>query len=257
MDFGVQIFGLRQEFNRDPQGVSHQLREAGLTFLEPRVMLREEPQLRGAAWTPAEFARFVPMLREAGMGLYSCHVYTLDLLGDLPGLVELAQQYEICQYVIPCPAFSSREEYEAQARMLTQAGKALQQVGVELLLHNGQAESAQTLDGVTVYAWLLRACQGAVGAQVDLGWLLAGGVDIPAFLGENRELIRSLHYKDMEQTPQGLQECAVGQGLLDIPVCSRFAFAQGWPQVVDQNGSRGDFLQDVRYAAGLLTENEA
>lgn len=240
MRYGVQMYGLNPIFLKDKEAFLKRITAAGFRYMEPCVTLSPIPGLEDRVWLPADFASNRPLLQKYGVKTNSCHVFTQNILEDLPGLIPLAKENGIRQLVLPCP----KQINPAVSIDLTRAGDALREQGMELLLHNDRGD-----DG---YEWLLKACGDSVGAQADVGWLLHNGIDPEAFLWRNRDKVRSLHYKDFRQTPDGLKENAIGKGLVDMTACFQFARAAEIIQIMDQDGSDGDFLADVDAAGSLL-----
>ena len=169
-------------------------------------------------------------------------------------LVELAKKYDVPQLVIPCPQFETSEQGEKIAAMLTEEADRMHEEGINLLLHNGSAECVARIDGMSKYEWLLTHCGEHVTSQADVGWLLYGGTDPVEFLWRNKQKILSLHYKDMENTPEGMKEIGVGRGLVDMAECFRFAKEVDIVQLVDQDSSRGDILEDMEYVANCFAQ---
>lgn len=254
MRFGVQMYGINPVFLRDKAYFLSRITAAGYRYLEPCLMLTEIPALKDRAWTPEDLEANQPLLKKYGVKIHSCHVFSQDIQADLKLLIPLAKQYGIEQVVLPCPNFQSAEEGALCARKLTAAANALKAEGMELLLHNDKADSSARIDGVIAYEWLLGQCADSVGAQVDVGWLLYGGTDPESFLWRNREKVRSLHYKDMEQSGSGMTEIGVGRGLVDMTACFQFARAVEIIQLVDQDSSRGDFLADLDFVGERFRE---
>lgn len=240
MRYGLQMFGLNPIFLRDKDAFLKRVTAAGYRYLEPCLMLDPIPGMEEHAWTEADFEENRPLLEKYGVQIHSCHVFTQDISADLSRLVPFAKKYGIRQLVLPCP----KEINPAVSIDLTRVGDALKKHGIEFLLHNDKDDLG--------YAWLLNVCGDSVGAQVDVGWLLYNGIDPEAFLWKYQNKVRSLHYKDFEDTPDGLRETAVGRGLVDMMACFQFARAAEIIQIVDHDGSKGDFLEDMDHAADTL-----
>ena len=257
MRFGIQMYGVNPLFLRDRESFLRRITAAGYRYLEPCLVLCDIPELEGRGWTPEDFERHMPLLEKHGIRVHSCHVFSREIPADLPRLIPLAEKFGIRQIVLPCPLFRDTEEGEAWARKLTAAAEALHQAGLELLLHNDRSDSTARIDDLSAYEWLLRRCGASVGAQVDVGWLLCGGTDPETFLWRNQNQVRSLHYKDMVPGGSGMTETAVGRGSLDMMACFQFARASEILQIVDQNSSRGDFLEDLEFAGQRLRELSA
>lgn len=254
MRFGVQMFGINPIFLQDKEYFLSRITKAGYRYLEPCLMLFDIPELFDRAWTAADFEENQPLLEKYGVKTNSCHVFSQDIAADLPRLIPIAKKYGINQIVLPCPRFRDAAEGAAHAKKLTGVADALAAEDIELLLHNDKADSTARIDDISAYEWLLGQCGDNVGAQVDVGWLLYGGTDPETFLWRNEKKVRSLHYKDMEQTETCLTEIGVGRGLVDMTACFQFARAAEIIQLVDQDSSRGDFLEDLDYVGSRFGE---
>ena len=230
MRYGIQMFGLNPLFLKDKEGFLRHILASGYRYLEPCISLSPIPGLEDRVWLETDLAENCPLLEKYGISIPSAHVFTRDILADLPGLIPLFEQYSIGQLVLPCP----KEINAAVAVDLTKAGDILKNHGIDLLLHNDKGDAG--------YGWLLMACGDSVGAQVDVGWLKQSGTDPEAFLWKNDHKVRSLHYKDFDQEGNEVQ---VGTGTVDMAACFQFARAREILQIMDQDSSRGDFLEDV------------
>lgn len=234
MKFGIQTFGSRNEWKKDPLGFFKTIRSWGYRYLEPCVSFGKLDLSKVGIWTTEEMERYVPTMREAGLELDSVHAFSQNLEEDLPEMLQTAERHGIKRYVLKCPGEITEEAYRAYGETCKACAKALRSHGIELLFHNGGEEISGKLQGKTAYEYLLDLCEGYVGAQPDIGWLYAGGEDPEAFLWRNENRVRSLHYKDMKAgTPP--KEVPVGKGDVDSFACFQFARAHGIPQIMDMD----------------------
>ena len=240
MRYGLQMFGLNPIFMQNKEGFLKRMADAGYRYLEPCLAVSAIPGLEKHIWMPADFAENWPLLERYGIKINSCHVFTQNIGEDLAEILVLAKKYGIQQVVLPCP----KDVNPAMAVYLTQVGDALKPHGLELLIHNDRDDAG--------YGWLLSVSGDSVGAQVDVGWLRYNGIDPETFLWKHQKKVRSLHYKDFAETSDGLQETTVSRGIVDMMACYQFARAQEIIQIVDQDGSQGDFLEDMEQVAGVL-----
>lgn len=230
MRYGLQMYGLNPLFLKDKEVFLSRAAKAGYRYLEPCLMLSPIPGLEERGWTEEDFQINSSLLKKYGFRIHSAHVFTENILADIPRLIPIARDFGIRQLVLPCP----KEINPAVAVDLTKAGDRLRAHGIDLLLHNDKGDLG--------YGWLLMATGDSVGAQVDVGWLKYNGTDPETFLWKNRKKVRSLHYKDFDETGK---EVTVGTGTVDMTACFQFARAQEILQIMDQDGSDGDFLEDV------------
>lgn len=246
MRFGVQMYGVQSIFREDPELFLETVTKAGYRYIEPCIALTEiSDTLQDHVWSVEELEKYKRLLEKYGVRIYSAHIFAENILEKAEELVSITEKYGIRQYVCPCPCFVKKEDYEAAAEEYRAAAEKLREADAELLIHNGGRESKEKLEGISVYEWFLHRCGNPVGAQPDTGWLLYGGVDPEAFLWRNQEQICSIHYKDMEQAENGLQETEIGTGLLDMTACFQFARASEILQIADQDGSKGELLEEI------------
>ena len=243
MRYGLQMYGLNPLFLQDKEHFLTRASKAGFRYLEPCLALSPISGLEDRIWLEADFEANLPLLRKFGMGIHSCHVFTRDILADLQEIIRIAKKFGISQIVLPCP----KDVNPAVAVDLTRAGDRLMEAGLELLIHNDKGDAG--------YGWLLAVSGDSVCAQVDVGWLLYEGIDPETFLWKHQKKIRSLHYKDFDENRR---ETGVGRGTVDMAACFQFARAKELIQIMDQDGSRGDFLEDVEFVgqkfASLIQE---
>ena len=71
------------------------------------------------------------------------------------------------------------------------------------------------------------------------------------FLWRNQRRIKSLHYKDMADSTDGMTEAPIGTGLVDMSTCFQFGRAVEVIQYADMDGSE-DFLADLERIADLF-----
>lgn len=254
MKYGLSMFGLGPAFRKDPDTFLQRITAAGYGYMEPCVMAQQIPQIKDHMWTFDELEEFYPLLERYGVKICSLHVYPQNLPQERETLVALAKKYGVPQLVIPCPQFETPEQGKALADMLTEEADRIHDSGIALLLHNGKNECVARTEGLSNYEWMLNQCGEYVGSQADVGWLLYGGTDPVEFLLRNEKRVLSLHYKDMETTAEGRAEIGVGRGEVDMAGCFRFAKMRDIVQLVDQDSSRGDILEDMEYVANCFAQ---
>ena len=123
----------------------------------------------------------------------------------------------------------------------------LEKAGAGLLIHNEKEDICIRVNGKTAYEYLLDACGGKVGAEVDTGWMYCGGVDPEEFLWAHADLVKAVHYKDMKFTGK---EAPFGKGMVDLKASFQFARANGALQIVDMDATT---LEDICRAGRMLS----
>lgn len=235
MQFGIQMYGARPEWQSDPKSFFERVREFGYGMIEPCFSLVEGRDMSGFGFIdPQKFiGDYLPVIRSLGMTVPSVHIISLDLPADCDRLLALAETIGNTQFVVGCPRELDRQSLDALAASMKLCADRLAEHGLRLLVHNNPPEVLAKVDGVTAYEYLVRAAGDNVGFQPDLGWIAAGGEDPEAFLWRNERKVWSIHYKDYDYASSG--EAPIGKGDLDLRACFQFARAHGIPQIADQD----------------------
>lgn len=253
MKYGVQIYGGMEQFNRDPQAFMKALKDSGYAIIEPCLCLDGEAQ--PFMWTMDRLPVYAAMARELGLDFDSCHAFAPDFCKCVPQMVEAARIAGFRRFVLGFPGPFTAEGVADFAARCAQTANALAQHGLELWLHNVGAESAAQVNGMSAYEAVLHSCGGCLGAQVDTGWLVVGGVALEDFFARSGKYVRAIHHKDVAAIPADFDNTvnvAVGSGIVDPAMPFRFAKERALPQLVDQDSSAGDLIADLAAALAYL-----
>ncbi|MFV0466868.1 MAG: TIM barrel protein [Lachnospiraceae bacterium] len=255
MYFGCNMFGGGPIFQQNPEFYLRKLKTDGYTSVEPCITFLELQERQKQFLTLAQFEEYYPLMEAYDLQPTSCHILADDLLLYQQELEGLAKQYGIKQIVLGSPPDLDEAGYRDFAQKLKRYADMLKEIGLMLLLHNTDSEVRFQIEGKSAYEWILMECEGLVYAQPDVGWLLYGGVDPVPFLWRNQDRIRSLHYKDIKAVKDlNKENCHIvlGKGSVDSFSCFAFARALGIPQIIDQDRSDTDFMEDLAESVKLL-----
>lgn len=262
MEYGIQMFGCMEIFRQDPEQFFRRVAAMGYTEVEPCIAFGPFPGKPPFLLTPEELAESGSLLRDNGLVVKSCHAFG-DLEADYPVLEQVVTQYGIHRIVINLPG----EDLQAGYRPFVEKAKALaaklKATGAALWLHNGAAEVRAKLPGrggISVLEAILENCGGLVGAQVDVGWVLYGGEDPMDYLHRLSSHVKCIHYKDMkhgfESLPPTTTGIYLGGGCLAVEPIFRYAIQNNLPQLIDQDASDGDIMNDLAKSIALLKSLE-
>lgn len=245
MKFGVQLFGVMKNGQGDPMETLRRLRAMGYRRVEPCVSLEPIPGLERAIWPTAWFEEHAGEIADLGLEIVSLHAFASDLSRADAWLLRLAA-HGVRQFVVKMPPQLDDMTLHQTALTYMRLADILREEGAELLIHNEAPEIAARVSGKTAYEHLLSLCLGKVGAQVDVGWVHAGGEDPETLLWRLGALVKSIHYKDFRRAPAGFAQTPIGEGEVDITACFQFARFAGIPQIVDQDAFTGDPLEELK-----------
>ena len=265
MRFGINLFGVWKELEKDPAQFCRKVRSYGYRYLEPCVAVTGRIEGVPQFIDEDTLSALIGTAKAEGLTIESVHAGVTDEEQAEQRLVYLAKTYGIRQFVFGCPGEFTLEAYEARAQKLLSWADTLAKEGAEILLHNGGPDSAAQIDGMAAYEWMVRRCKGRIFAEPDAGWMMygdgdgKGGMDPEAFLWRNKESIHAFHYKDFAENADGTwRHCEIGTGVVDMTAMFQFSRAAEVVQYADQDvfadvmgelesvGKRLQRLQDVR-----------
>lgn len=235
MKVGLQLWGFLHDNRLGMMEAMEQLRGMGFDRVEPCVSFETVPGLENVVWTADWFIANIGEIRKLGLEIVSCHIFADDIAAEAEKIAQLSLKTGVKMFVVPCPQERTEEGLAQAAVNYTKAADMLAGVGAELMMHNMGGEIAAHVGGRTAFEYMLDQCGGKVGAQVDVGWIYAGGEDPEAFLWRNKEYVKSVHFKDFVRESEGMTEAIPGTGDVDTTACFQFARASGCTQVIDMD----------------------
>ncbi len=278
MKFGVQIFGCMAQCKQDPEGFFQTLAEAGYSQIEPCVLF-DDPniaeqkarregnafmlQLLDVIWKPEELPEYLRLMKKHGLALSSVHVFADQINESTELLIETAKKNQISAYVVNCNQQTIARDYITFAKECSTLSKLLQEHGIELWIHNNGAEMKAKVDykggRVPVLSAILDLCsEDKVGVQIDVGWVLYGGIDPVEYLLDQKDYVRSVHFKDLKKDFSTRKDgdifACLGDGALNVKEIMGAVpeLKAGITVLVDQDASDGDIMEDLKISCQVL-----
>ena len=246
MKYGVQMFGSNKIFNANPKAYIEAIAEMGYAQLEPCMVLKGDAL--PFAWNWDNIEEYTALAKANGLELDSVHIFAPEFWLCVPEMKKAASIAGFKRFVLGYRGEFTKEALDAFAAHVVETADKLAANGLEIWIHNNAREIAAQVEGMSAYEYLLRACGGKLGAQVDTGWVACGGRSMEAFLEENAAYIRSIHHKDIEEVVTDLRKVvnvALGKGYVSAKYAHDFAVRHRLGQVVDQDNSAGDIMTDL------------
>lgn len=254
MKLGIQCFGLKNMPLPDPKAFFKRLYGMGYRLVEPCVFFGDKlPFDVWGIWTAENAVDRALELHGIGFETPSAHVFG-DPEAAMDELLRIAERIGVRQYVVAPPLELTEDSCRAAAEKYRRCAEKLSAHGISLLIHNGNEQAtAVKLGGRTAYEFLLDECGDSVGAQPDIGWVAAGGVDVADWMKRNEHRVRSLHYKDRADGG----EKPVGKGELDSYFCFKMARYAGIPQIIDMDSCTEQDISDAaKFIQGFVNRRE-
>lgn len=243
MKIAVQLYTLRDLLEKDTWATLRRLSEMGFRTAE----------LAGTYGKPVD--EFAKVCKGLGLQIIAPHV-GLDALENRPEeVISTCIELETDMAVLPWVDKSFYGDGWAGAAIrLQKIGMRLAEVGIRFLYHN-HAFEFETEGGVPGFDLLWsHADPRYLGCEMDAFWVTYGGGDPTSYLRSLGPRVRTIHFKDMDRTPEkGFED--VGYGKLDWPgIISAAQAAKVEYAIIERDSCTGDPLQHVARSRDYLID---
>jgi len=236
LPIGLQLYSVGAELRRDPQATLKAVAEIGYRTVETAGYAGLSAQALRAAFDANGLACTSAHVQARGNGPEP------NLSGDLGRLA--ADMHLLGVKHVIMPSFlvpeghtlrdpMTPDDWKATAAFLNRTGAGLKREGLLFGYHNHNAEFAPQPGGGTALDLLLRETDPAlVQFEMDVGWVVAGGVDPIALIKAHPGRFRMMHVKDVAKGVEPnfafkVQTTSVGDGVIDWKRLLPAAYAAG------------------------------
>ncbi len=238
---GIEMYSVRDELKKDPQGTVRAIAAMGYQGLEFYAPYFE--------WSPQQAKDMKKLLDDLGIRCFSTHndsTYmskeNIQKAADL-NLI-LGSKYVVMASSQPQPGLDGWKEI---AEALNFAEEKLEASGLKAGYHNHETEF-KPVDGVRPMEVLAKNTKPSVMLQLDVGTCLEAGSDPVAWIKANPGRIHSLHVKDWSPEPGKGFSVLFGEGAADWKAIFAAAESVGGAEyyLMEQEGSRYSELETAK-----------
>ncbi|MBN8878109.1 MAG: sugar phosphate isomerase/epimerase [Chitinophagaceae bacterium] len=206
--FGLQLYTLRDDLPKDPQGILKQVASFGYKQIEGY----EGPQ--GLFWsmTNTDFKKYMDDL---GMEFISSHCdINKDFEKKAAEAAAIGMKYLICPYK---GAQKSLDDYKKIADEFNAKGEICKKNGIRFAYHNHDYTFKQQ-EGQFPQDVLMKGTDPAlVDFEMDIYWVVAAGQDPEEWLKKYKDRFRACHVKDRtKNATEAADTCTLGMGSIDF-----------------------------------------
>jgi len=178
-------------------------------------------QVEGYGGVYADPAGFRTEMDRNGLSMPSGH-FSIDALeNDFDGVRRIADalgvRLLICPYLMPDARPSDAAGWRGFGERLAKVGERAARDGYGFAWHNHDFEFRALTDGTTPQEHILTAAPD-IGWEIDVAWVIRGGVDPLPWIERHGARIVAVHVKDIAKPGEGLDEDGwsdVGHGAVD------------------------------------------
>jgi sugar phosphate isomerase/epimerase len=247
---GLQLYSLREQFNKDVPGTLDTVHNFGVQYAELAGTYKLTPE------------QFKEQLDKRGIKAISGHFPFERLRDNIESVAQEAEalglQYVGCAWIPHSDPFDEKTCRDA-ITVFNRAGEALSKHGLKFFYHVHGYEF-QPCEGGTLFDMLMKETSPQfVRFQMDIFWIVHPGQDPVKLLRKYGKRWELMHLKDMKKgTPTGLltghtdvtNDAALGTGQIDIPAILRAAKKVGvkWYFIEDESPwSKKQIPQSLHY----------
>ncbi len=216
---GLQLYTLREEMGKDPDGTLKRVAEIG--YKEVESFGYAAGKFFGK--TPKEYAA---RLKDLGLTTPSGHYMTGNVMMKGEGTLTnnwkravddaaaIGQRYMVCAYLFP-EERTKLDDYKQFVDLFNKSAEVCRAAGVQFVYHNHDFEF-QPLDGQVPYDLLLSGTDPKlVQLELDLYWATFAKQDPVALFKKHPGRFPLWHVKDMAKTPER-EFAEVGTGSINF-----------------------------------------
>jgi sugar phosphate isomerase/epimerase len=217
--FGLQLYTIRDIFEKDPRGALKQISTFGYKQIEGYE------RAPGIFWgmKNTEFKKYTD---ELGMFFISSHC---DIEKDFERKADEAAAVGMKYLVYNWPySQQPMDEYKRKAALFNTCGETCRKAGLRFAYHNYES-SFQLVDGVYPHDVLMKETDSSlVDHQMDIYWVVTAGQDPETWFKKYPNRFRLCHIKDrVKGTTKREDTCDLGTGSIDFPQILKTAKKNG------------------------------
>lgn len=210
-DYGLQLWSVKEDLAKDPQGVLKQVASYGYTQVE------SFEGTKGMFWgmTPSEFKKYVSDLGMTAISSHFNDIYKDTFAQKAADAATAGLKF----LILPGEAGSKTvDDYKKLADRFNACGEICRQHGLQVGYHNHDAIFKPVDNQVPIDILLNNTDKNNVVFEMDIYWVVTAGVDPLTYLNKYKDRFKLGHVKDrIKNATEHDASCILGEGSIDFP----------------------------------------
>lgn len=245
MNYGLQLFSVRDITKIDFEGALRAVAEMGYKMVEPA----------GFFGLPANEVK--AMIDNYGLSVCSTHTRYNEVFENTAETVKYHKEIGCKNIIIPSAPLTTRDEVDYAVENINRVLPIIEAEGITLHYHNHSREFLPNLDGQIAEEEIAQRTK--VNLQLDTFWVYNAGLDPVLTMEKYRERVSFIHLKD------GIRETAtvkaigksVGDGEAPVLAVRKKAIEMGATMVIESEGLDPTGLEEVKRCIDFLKQVDA
>jgi sugar phosphate isomerase/epimerase len=210
-NYGLQLWTVKEDMAKDPQGVLKQVASFGYTQIE------SFEGGKGMFWgmTPADFKKYVSSLGMTAVSSHCNDIYKESFEKKAAESAEAGLKFLIS------PSESGAktiDDYKKLANRFNECGAICKKNGLLFGYHNHDAIFKPIDNQIPMELLLDSTDKDTVVFEMDIYWVVTAGADPVAYLKKYKNRFRLGHVKDrIKNASEHDASCILGEGSIDFP----------------------------------------
>ena len=238
MDYGLQLYSVRDVTDKDLDGTLKKVAQIGYRYVE----------FAGFFGHSAEQVK--AMLDNYGLIVSGTHSGFDDLDRDFAGTVAYHHAIGNTNYIVPGAPWQTTAELDETIAKMNKYKPLLAAEGIRLAYHNHDGEFKPNKDGLIPHEEMERRTD--IDFQIDTFWAFVAGKDPIEVITRLKDRIRLIHLKDGDGGHKGY---SLGMGAAPVAAVRDCAIDLGFKMVVESEGLDPTGIEEVQrcitYLKGL------
>ena len=241
MEYGLQLFSVRDVTEQDMEGALRQVAEMGYRSVEFAGFFGHSAQeIKG--W-----------LDKYGLTASGTHTGMSELTGDkLQETIAYHQAIGCRNLIVPYESFATKGDIDVFIQRVQQVEPQLNAAGITLHYHNHDHEFKPNEDGQIIYDEIVARTNVAL--EIDTYWAYAAGKDPVQMMETLKARVPVIHIKDGLANREGKP---LGLGTAPVAAVYKKAVEMGIPMVVESETLQPDGLTEAKICIDYLKSQEA
>ena len=239
MDYGLQLYSVRDVTETDLEGTLKKVAEIGYRYVE----------FAGFFGHSAEEVK--AMLDRYGLIVSGTHSGLGDLDADFEGTVKYHKTLGNTNYIVPGAPTWTAAELDETIEKMNKYQPMLAAEGIRMAYHNHDGEFRPNADGQIPHEEMERRTN--IDFQIDTFWAFVAGKDPVEVITRLKDRIHVIHLKDGLRNGHGF---ALGEGEAPVAAVREKAIELGMHMVVESETLQPDGISEVTRCFNYLKSLE-
>ena len=247
MNYGLQLYSVRDAAKADFESTLRQVAEMGYTMVESA----------GFFGHSAEDVK--AMLEHYGLTLCSTHTGYNELFNKFEETLDFHKRVGCKNIILPGVMFATKEAIDYSVACINRYQPIIEAEGMKLHYHNHSGEFLPNKDGLIAEDELARRTN--VLFELDTFWVYNAGLDPIAIMEQYRDRLEFIHLKDgiseADSADGKVYGRSVGSGAAPVIAVRKKAIEMGLNIVIESEGLDPTGPEEVKRCIDFLRELDA